>query len=140
MHRLTQLAFAEYGRLDPPSGAIRETEASVRANLEAQGGAVALLDNAPVGCLRFERRSDHLHVRRVAVDPAHQRQGVGLALMEWIHHYARREGFHEVRVGVRVQLPGNRRFYERLGYTLLERHTHKGYAQPTWEELRLLLR
>lgn len=139
MHRLTQSAFADYGRLEPPSGAILETEASIRADLEAHGGAVALSDRMPVGCLRFERRPDHLHVRRVAVDPAHQGQGIGRALMEWIHDYARREGFAEVRVGVRVQLPGNRRFYECLGYTLLQQHTHEGYAQPTWEELRLQL-
>ena len=56
--------------------------------------------------------------------------------MAWAHEYARARQFAEVRVGVRRQLPGNLRFYERLGYTVIAEHRHPGYAQVTWVELR----
>jgi GNAT superfamily N-acetyltransferase len=71
-------------------------------------------------------------VRRVAVDPAWQRQGIGKALMAWIHEYAKAGGYREVRVGVRRQLPSNLRFYEGLGYLVIAEHRHPGYAEVTW--------
>ena len=134
-HRLTQLAFGGYDRLDPPSGALRETVDNVRDDLERAGGALADIDGKPVGCLRFEREPGLLRVRRVAIDPAWQRRGLGTALMNWTHDYARELGVTEVRVGVRRQLPGNIAFYVRLGYTLLAEHRHPGYAEVTWLEM-----
>ena len=56
--------------------------------------------------------------------------------MDWIHSYARAEGYPQVRVGVRRQLPGNLRFYERLGYAVTAEHRHPGYADVTWYEMR----
>ena len=135
IHRLTQLAFKEYDNLDPPSGAVRESEASVRDDLENGGGALAQLNDEIVGCLRFELEEGYLHVRRVAVDPAYQQQGIGKALMSWVHDYARGLGYPEVRVGVRFQLPGNQRFYEHLGYRVIAEHRHPGYAEVTWVEM-----
>lgn len=135
MHRLTQLAFREYDKLDPPSGAVRESEESVRVDLENGGGALGTLNGEAVGCLRFERESGHLHVRRVAVDPRHQRHGIGKALMAWVHDYARGAGYQEVRVGVRRQLPGNLRFYEQLGYRVIAEHRHPGHDEVTWIEM-----
>lgn len=137
MHRLTQLAFRDYDRLDPPSGAVRETEAMVRDDLERGGGAIARLEDRAVGCLRFERLADHLHVRRLAVDPAQQNQGIGTRLMQWAHDYARSLGYTEVRIGVRAQLPGNIRLYQRLGYRIVAEHRHEGYDRTTWIEMFL---
>lgn len=97
---------------------------------------MALIDDQPLACLRFDRQADAIHVRRVAVDPAHQRQGIGRALMEWIHGYAHAEGYAEVRVGVRRQLPGNLRFYQELGYAVIAEHRHPGTSAVTWDELR----
>jgi GNAT superfamily N-acetyltransferase len=97
---------------------------------------VALLGGRVVGCLRFDHDAGALHVRRVAVDPARQRQGIGRALMDWIHGYARAEGYSAVRVGVRRQLPGNLHFYQELGYTVVAEHRHPGYREVTWDEMR----
>jgi GNAT superfamily N-acetyltransferase len=136
VHRLTQLAFREYGSLNPPTGALKESEESVRDDLERSGGALALLDDEAVGCLRFDREAGALHVRRVAVDPARQHQGIGRALMAWAHDYAHAQGYSEMRVGVRRQLRGNLRFYEELGYTVVAEHRHPGYREVTWDEMR----
>ena len=59
--------------------------------------------------------------------------------MAWAHDYAQAQGFAEVRVGVRRQLPGNLRFYQRLGYTVVAEHYHPGYRAATWDEMRLSL-
>lgn len=137
LHRLTQLAFAGYGWLNPPSGALRETEADVRNDLSGNWGALASIEGRAVGGLRFEREAGYLHVRRVAVDPALQRHGIGRALMEWAHGYAAAQGYREVRVGVRRELPGNRAFYERLGYRVVAEHSHPGHDEITWYEMAL---
>jgi len=133
---LTQLAFGDYGSLDPPSGALRESEESVRDDLGRSGGALALLHEQTVGCLRFDREAGALHVRRVAVDPALQRKGIGRALMVWAHGYAHSQGYPEVRVGVRLQLPANLHFYKELGYSVVAEHRHPGYREVTWVEMR----
>ena len=133
------MAFKDYGKLDPPSGAVHESEAAVRQDLEHGGGALAKLKDKIVGCLRFEPEEGYLLVRRVAVDPAHQRQGIGKALMSWAHDYARGLGYPQVRVGVRRQLSGNRRFYEQLGYRVIAEHRHPGYAEIVWFEMAAAL-
>lgn len=111
----------------------------VRRDLEVHGGALAWDGAEAVGCLRFEIGADHLHVRRVAVPPGRQRRGIGTALMAWAHEHARSLGLREVRLGVRKQLPGNRAFYTRLGYTVVARHRHPGRSEVTWYEMRLQL-
>jgi ribosomal protein S18 acetylase RimI-like enzyme len=92
-----------------------------------------------VGGLRLEREPGYLHVRRVVVDPNYQRQGIGRALMEWAHRYAASQGYREVRVGVRRELPSNRAFYERLGYRVVAEHSHPGHNEVTWYEMALSL-
>ena len=137
VHRLTQAAFGAYGSLDPPSGAVRESPARVREDLEAGGGAIAEIGGEPAGCLRWRiGETGDLHVRRVAVVPARQRGGIGRALMEWAEDEAQRRGCPGIVVGVRVALPGNLSFYRGLGYEVTGEHRHEGYDQTTWFALR----
>lgn len=128
VHRLTQAAFAGYDVLTPPSGALAETVDVVREHLTAQPGAVAYLDGVPVGAARLIEQEGHLHVRRVAVDPAYQGRGVCSALVRHVEDAARAAGRTELRCGVRDQLPGNRALFEHLGYTAVAQH-------DVWTEL-----
>jgi GNAT superfamily N-acetyltransferase len=139
VHRLTQAAFAGYAWLDPPSGALAETEDAVLRDLAQHAGLLARLDRQPVGCLRFERKPLTLQVRRVAVLPAFQGRGMGRAMMDWMRAYARQQSIPEIEVGVRSQLPANRAFYERLGYRVVQGHSHPGREDITWYEMRLRL-
>jgi GNAT superfamily N-acetyltransferase len=137
VHGLTQRAFAGYGELDPPSGALREDVSRVAEDLRAGGGAIAEIDGRPVGCLRWHiAASRDFHVRRVAVNPGLQRRGVGRALMAWAEREARRRGCHSVTVGVRIALPTNLAFYGTLGYEVTEGRAHDGYDRATWLALR----
>jgi ribosomal protein S18 acetylase RimI-like enzyme len=115
---------------------MQETQEIVRADLARSGGAMAWVGPRAVGCLRLEPQPGYLNIRRLAVDPAWQRQGIGAALMAWSHGHAKAEGYAEVRVGVRAQLAVNLRFYQGLGYTVIAEHRHPGYAEVTWLEMR----
>ncbi|HSR25195.1 MAG TPA: GNAT family N-acetyltransferase, partial [Candidatus Eisenbacteria bacterium] len=136
VHRLTRAAFSGQSALDPPSGAGRETLDEVRADLAAHCGAIAWLGGRAVGCLRFERAAEHMHVRRVAVEPELQGGGIGGALMAWAEADARRHGLPEVTVGVRLALARNLAWYRRLGYEVVGEHAHPGHDRPTWASLR----
>jgi tRNA threonylcarbamoyladenosine biosynthesis protein TsaE len=139
VHELTQQAFAGYGWLNPPSGVFEETVEVVTEDLRGGHGLVARIEGRPVGCLRFREEADRLHVRRLAVRPDLQHQGIGSALMRWIHDHAGRKGLRRVTLGVRRQLPQNRGFYEKLGYRVIAEHRHPGFDEVTWEEMELAL-
>jgi GNAT superfamily N-acetyltransferase len=134
---VTQAAFARYAVLKPPSGAVYETVEELRAEIERAGAALARQAGEVVGGLRFEGKPDHLWVRRVAVLPALQGRGVGMALMQWTVEHARGLGLAEVRLGVRDALPANRSYFERLGYVLVRTHEHELDRAALWHELRL---
>lgn len=137
VHRLTQAAFAPYARLVPPSGAVAESMENVAAVLAAGGGAVAERAGVAVGCLRWSLRDDgDLYVGRVAVDPGERGSGIGGALMAWAEAEARRRGCGGLRVGVRVALPENLAYFQRMGFVVTGEHSHDGFDQPTWLSLR----
>ncbi len=135
VHELTQAAFGGYRWLTPPSGAIRETEDDVRRELDAHGGLLGRLQGVPVGALRFVVEPRLLNVRRVAVDPQRQGLGIGRQMMRWLHWYAAERGFKRVRLGVRAELPGNRTFYEKLGYRVAHTHYRPGTREVHWFEM-----
>ena len=145
VHRLTGAAFAPHATLDPPSGAVQETLHQVRADLQAggpvRGAALARLRGRAVGCLRWElTAAGDFNVRRVAVEPSLQGRGIGRALMEWAEREAAARGCAAVTLGVRIALPGNLAFYEKLGYQVTGEHRHAGYRDPTWLSMRKPLR
>ncbi len=138
---ITRAAFEEYqGRLDPPSGAHKETLEHLHQGVfqPEHGAALALVDGQPVGALRWsiDPQRDHLYVGRVAVLPAYRRRGVASALMGWAEDHARALGLPAIQIGARLQLPENIRFYEQLGYQITGYGQHAGYDHPTFAEMR----
>lgn len=137
--RLTREAYAAYAALDPPSGALFESEADVRAELDEHGGVVARKGDVMVGALRLQRHDDRWHLRRVAVDPEHRGQGVARALVEWCVAEASGAGVKRLTLGVRDQLPANRRVWEHLGFTVIAQHAFPPPSQWGWTEMERLL-
>jgi GNAT superfamily N-acetyltransferase len=126
-------AFEEYrGRLDPPSGAHADTTTTIGQRLHKGGAALALVNQQFAGCVFYEPRNDFIYLGRLAVLPAYRRFSVGRELVSWVEKQARTLGFTRVHLAVRVALSGNRAFFERLGYRMLDYGTHAGYAQPTF--------
>jgi predicted N-acetyltransferase YhbS len=134
IYQVTKAAFDEYRAfLDPPSGVSREALESVQDFLREGGAILALTGGAAVGVVRYERREDDaLYVGRLAVLPSHRKRGIGRALMAAAEDKARRMGLSRLTLGVRIQLPKSRTFYESLGCGVNARGSHPGYDRPTW--------
>ena len=114
---VTKAAYASHaGRLDPPSGVVREQPEAVERYLNDGGVIVAEVDGQIVGAVRYEPRDDHLYLGRLAVAPAWQRQGIGRRLVEAVEEWALLLGLDEVHLGVRMELTEYHDLYRRLGY------------------------
>jgi ribosomal protein S18 acetylase RimI-like enzyme len=133
---LLRAAFEEYrGRLDPPSGAHAETEASVRRKLATADALIAEVGGVPAGCVFVERQARRLYISRLAVLPAYRRRGVGRALIDAVEARALVLCLPRVRLDVRLALTQQRAYYERLGYRQVGLGTHAGYPAPTYATL-----
>lgn len=120
VRRIMLEAFAEYlDVLNPPSGAHQESVEDVARAISTGGAILALDQDAPVGSARFRPEPDHLYVGRVAVLPQHRGRGIGAAMMQWMEEKAVELGRERVQVGVRMSLPSNLAFFERLGYQII---------------------
>lgn len=136
---IVQGAFHEYlGRLDPPSGAHAESPASMLRLLRTEHVLLAESRGEAVGCVFFapnERRAPpgvrEIYLHRLAVLPAWRRLGIATRLMAEAERWASEAGFESVALGVRTQLPANRRFYEALGYRVSVFTAHAGYSYST---------
>jgi len=81
---------------------------------------VALDGDRAVGHLQLTatERPAEAEVKNMAVDPGHQRRGVGRALMSAAIAHARREGCATLVVATAAADTGNLRFYQRLGFRM----------------------
>jgi ribosomal protein S18 acetylase RimI-like enzyme len=133
-------AFEEYRAwLDPPSGVHRETVESLREYLGRGQITLALLGSQVVGCVLYHAEEDHMYFGRLSVLPAYRNRGIARLLIDQVETCARDLGLRRVRLSVRVAQPGNRAYYERIGYRFLEARAHSGYAQPTYVVLEKAL-
>jgi len=128
-------AFAEQATLAPPSGALSETEESVLGLMRTARVALALVDDVIAGCQFFEPKGDHLYLFRLAVLPAYRQHGIGRTLIDYAEEQARAMGLPRTRFSVRLALPRQRAYYERMGYRFLEYGTHAGFTEPTFATL-----
>ncbi len=141
---ITRAAFDQFrNQLDPPSGALDETlEELIESAFQPDHGAtLAFVRGVPTGALRWSVQAQraYLYIGRVAVLPAYRRQGVASALMGWAERHARALGLPAVQFGVRLHTPENIRFYQGLGYDVVEYAQHSGYDQPTFAWMRKAL-
>lgn len=135
VRELMLTAFESLRDLDPPSSALLETEADVSAAIARGGAAIAWVNDAPAGSVRFEPEQTWLYIARLAVIPAARRQGVAAALMRAAETEAPRFGLHEAQVEMRSHLGGNRALFTALGYQLLWERPHP--RNPAFTTVRM---
>ncbi|HUK11911.1 MAG TPA: GNAT family N-acetyltransferase [Thermoanaerobaculaceae bacterium] len=82
-----------------------------------------------VGLIVLIATPDHVLVENVAVDPAHQRAGIGRALLSLAEEYAGELGVDRLRLYTNVTMIENIRLYTRLGYEEDGRHIGDGFAR-----------
>src|SRR5262249_28086569 len=110
-------ASRSLGFLDPvaadhtPPSALKETADTITEYLGHGGGAVVEDAGSIVGAVLWNEEKGSLYVGRLTVHPEHRRPGIAAALLESAEREARRRGLPVMRLGVRLALAGNRRFF-----------------------------
>ncbi len=137
MTELILAAFEDHrGKITPPSGAHNETPDKVRAKLKTGGGIIAYISESAAGCVvYYPENQDEMYLGRLAVLPAFRQHGVGQALVAAVENKAQMKGYARMTLAVRIALPRNRAFFERLGYTVTGYESHPGYNEPTFMHL-----
>jgi tRNA threonylcarbamoyladenosine biosynthesis protein TsaE len=142
---IVRAAFSTRPVLDPPADALGETEATIAAGL-ANGGLVASYeDGRDVGALVLDPEESTLWLRRVGVLPEVRDHGVATALVA--DALGRAEGYADVAVLAREELPATSQFWREHGfvptggsspYVELRRPAPRTYEVPDAESMRTL--
>jgi tRNA threonylcarbamoyladenosine biosynthesis protein TsaE len=119
VHQVVHAAFAQRPPLDPPTVALAETPEQLEQRLAAHGGLLARVDGAPAGALVFDPVGGTMYLRRFGVVPALQGHGVAAALIDAAVDAA--EGYDDLTVVAREELPDTIRFWERQGFREIRR-------------------
>jgi tRNA threonylcarbamoyladenosine biosynthesis protein TsaE len=114
-------AFGARPPLDPPADALQETEETMAARLSSYGGLVARVDGRPVGALVMDPVGRTVYLRRFAVRPEAQQHGVAHAMVAAAVEHT--EGFEDLTVVAREELPHNVRFWEKQGFHEIARRS-----------------
>lgn len=140
--RTIAAAFEQYrGKLQPESGAFRETADAIATELTRDSGAIVAEQNGSVvGCVMVKLMEGDLYFGRLAVLPSERGHGIARRLVEAVEDEARRRDLAGVRLGVRIVLTDNQRFFTSLGYVEYSREAHEGFDQPTSINMRKALR
>jgi ribosomal-protein-alanine N-acetyltransferase len=78
---------------------------------------------------------DSAHLNLLAVEPAHQRHGIGRALLSWLEESARTAGTFAIALELRATSSAAYAFYNALGYR--ETSRAPGYYQGVEEAIRM---
>ena len=114
-------AFEARQPLEPPAAALVESEADLAALLAHQGGLIARFVDEDVGALVLDPEGSTMYLRRFGVAPGHQGHGVARALIDAAVDAA--DGFEDLTVVAREELPSTIRFWERQGFREILRDT-----------------
>lgn len=120
------LVHEAFGGLSPPSGALNETIDDVAARFAAGPVLIAEAGGELVGSVYGAVKESGLYLTRMAVRPDWQKRGVGRALLTVAEGEARSRGLRKLTLRVRVNLPANRAYFERAGFTVTGRGQDPG--------------
>jgi tRNA threonylcarbamoyladenosine biosynthesis protein TsaE len=112
-------AFEARPPLDPPAAALAETPQQLEERLSAHGALLARVDGTPAGALVLDPVGSTMYLRRFGVVPDQQGHGVAAALIDAAVEAA--EGFDDLTVVAREELPATIRFWERQGFREIRR-------------------
>lgn len=135
-------SFEQYrGKLEPESGAFRETAEGIAAELARDSGAIVAERNGRmIGCVMLKLMDDDLYFGRLAVVPDARGEGLARRLVEAVEDEARRRERAGVQLGVRIVLVENQQLFSSMGYVEISREAHEGFDHPTSINMRKALR
>ncbi|MEM9097447.1 MAG: GNAT family N-acetyltransferase [Pseudomonadota bacterium] len=139
IHALLTRAFAFMeGRIDPPSSLTRMAADCLARKAEAE---TVLLATNPglIGCLFAKPEGDALYLGKIAIDPDHQGQGVGRALVAAAEDLAQQNGQTALVLETRIELVENHTAFAHFGFVKTAETAHPGYDRPTSITMRKVL-
>jgi tRNA threonylcarbamoyladenosine biosynthesis protein TsaE len=119
VHAVVRAAFEARPALDPPAAALTETQEQLERRLATHGALLARVDGTPAGALVLDPVGSTMYLRRFGVVPDQQGHGVAAALIEAAVEAA--DGFDDLTVVAREELPATIRFWERQGFREIRR-------------------
>ena len=119
VHAVVHEAFESRPPLDPPAAALTETLAQLETRLAGHGGLLARVDGEPAGTLVLDPAGSTMYLRRFGVVPTMQGHGVAAALIDAAVEAA--EGYDDLTVVAREELPATIEFWERQGFKEIRR-------------------
>lgn len=130
---LTRAAWA--GKVNVTSSGHRETAVLVAQHLRDGGGFVLLVDDVPVGSVRWlplDAESDVWEILRMGVLPAWRGKNISQHLLEAVIHHGLETGVQEVRMAVRADQPKLIDFYTAYEFELAEEleYSHANPLEP----------
>jgi ribosomal protein S18 acetylase RimI-like enzyme len=130
---LTRAAWA--GKVSVTSSGHRETAVLVAEHLRDGGGFVLLIDDQPVGSVRWlplDAEPDVWEVCRMGVLPAYRGSNLSQHLLEAVIHHGLASGIGEVRLAVRTDQPKLIDFYTAYEFELAEEleYSHANPLEP----------
>jgi tRNA threonylcarbamoyladenosine biosynthesis protein TsaE len=131
VHAVIHAAFEARPPIDPPAAALAETAEQLEERLARHGGLLARVDGTPAGALVLDPMGGTMYLRRFGVVPDQQGHGVAAALIDAAVEAA--QGYDDLTVVAREELPETIRFWERQGF-------HEIRREPPNVELRRPLR
>jgi GNAT superfamily N-acetyltransferase len=130
---LTRAAWA--GKVSVTSSGHRETAVLVAEHLREGGGFVLLVDEQPVGSVRWlplDSDADVWEICRMGVLPEHRGANLSQHLLEAVIHHGLSCGVEEVRLAVRSDQPKLIDFYTAFEFELAEEleYSHANPMEP----------
>ncbi|WP_084100843.1 tRNA (adenosine(37)-N6)-threonylcarbamoyltransferase complex ATPase subunit type 1 TsaE [Nocardioides luteus] len=120
---IVRAAFSARPPLDPPADALGESEGSMKERLSGFGGVLARLDGVGVGTVVMDPADSTMWLRRFAVLPDQQGHGVAHKMVTYAASLAVSEGFGDLAVIAREELPATLRFWVRQGFREISRES-----------------
>jgi tRNA threonylcarbamoyladenosine biosynthesis protein TsaE len=121
LHGVVLAAFEARPPLDPPADALSETHTDLEKRLAKHGGLLARVDGVPAGGLVLDPVGNTMYLRRFAVHPDFQHHGLASALIDAAVEAS--EGYDDLTVVAREELPRTIRFWEHQGFREIARST-----------------
>jgi phosphinothricin acetyltransferase len=127
---LIRAAFAYMdGIVDPASTVHLMTPDGLRET--AATSEVWAMGDPVVACAIFTLKPPVLYLGKLAVAEDARGRGLARALVELACDRARAMGQKAVELGTRVELTGNQRAFEAMGFEEVAREAHPGFDRPT---------
>ena len=123
--KVQQAAFGEYATVYEVSAWTTETLDSLRNDAKEKRILVAEAEGVIVGSVRFWTVAGVCVIRLLSVSPAHQKQGIGKALIQEIERVT--ADAHKFYACTMLRTARNIQFFLNLGYkaeTMLPNHYH----------------